>query len=42
MIMHIKNQYEMEQEDFRSLCHREQLKALNFISEAQYLKAHYE
>lgn len=40
--MHIKNQYEMEQEDFRSLCHREQLKALNFISEAQYLKAHYE
>jgi hypothetical protein len=42
MILHIKNQYEMEQEDFRSLCHREQLKALNYVSEAQYLKAHYE
>ena len=32
----------MELEDFRSLCYREQLKALNFVSEAQYLKAHYE
>jgi hypothetical protein len=41
-ICQIKNQYEMEQEDFRSLCQREQLKALNFVLEAQYLKAHYE